>query len=92
MIEQLVFLKQLLDNIEYVNEQGTLNAVSLLRSECAEVRQGTAYAAGAADTLRVLFERRPELRTGRVLDELRALARDPDASVRASAEGLVREA
>ena len=83
--EKLVFLKQLLDNIEFASEEGILNVIKLFRSEFPEVRKGTSYALGAFDTLLRLTDLGPELFTNKVINQLRLLTNDNDMEVRAIA-------
>ena len=83
---QLVFMKQLLDNVEFANEKGVLNVIRLFKHEDPGVTNGTSFALGAFDTLQRLIDLRPELFTFRVIEELRTLSRDNDEPVRKAAQ------
>ena len=83
--QQLVFMKQLLDNVEYANENGVLNVIKLLKHEDRDVTAGTSFARGAFDTLERLIDLRPELFTARAIEELKVLSQDNDEPVRAAA-------
>ncbi len=84
--EYLVFMKQLLENIEYANESGVLNVIRLLKHEDSDVAEGTSFALGAFDTLQKLIELRPDLFTARVIQELEALSKDSNERVRSVAQ------
>jgi HEAT repeat protein len=87
--EHLVFMKQLLENAEYANENGVLNVIKLLKHEDSDVREGTSFAAGAFETLRKLLELRPDLLTPRVTQELEAMSQDNDKQVRSVAQAVL---
>jgi hypothetical protein len=84
--QQLVFMKQLLDNVEFANENGVLNVIRLFKHEDPDVANGTSFAPGAFDTLQRLIDLRPELFTARVIQELKALSQDNDEAVRSAAQ------
>lgn len=87
--EQLVFMKQLLENVEYANENGVLNVIRLLKYDNSDVRYGTSFALGAFDTLQKLLELRPDLFTARVVQELEALSKDNDERIRSVAKSTL---
>ena len=87
--EHLVFMKQLLENVEYANENGVLNVIELFKHEDSDVREGTSFAAGAFETLRQLLNLRPDLLTPRVTQELEALAQDNDERVQSVAQAVL---
>lgn len=81
--DPMVFLKQLLDNAEYVNETGVLNVVALFKHSDVSIVDGTSYAPGALLTFQRLIELRSDLCTPAVLQALRELAADPNERIRA---------
>lgn len=83
---ELVFMKQLLDNVEFANENGVLNVIKLFKHEDPEVTNGTSFASGAFNTLQRLVDLRPELFTSRIIQELEALSQDNDEPVRFAAQ------
>ncbi len=87
--EHLVFMKQLLENVDYANENGVLNVIKLLKHEDSDVTKGTSFAAGAFETLRKLLDLRPDLLTPRVSQELEALSQDHDEHVRSVAQAVL---
>jgi hypothetical protein len=72
--QSLVFMKQLLDNVEYADEQGVLNVIKLFNHQDRELTEGTSYALGAYNVIHKLIERRPELFTPKIIQELALLA------------------
>lgn len=85
--DDLVFMKQLLDNAEYANKTGVRNVINLLRSGEPSVIDGTSFAGGALETLRGLIEKRPELFDAEIVAELESVAREHgDARVQTLAE------
>jgi HEAT repeat protein len=82
----LVFMKQLLDNIDYASEDGVLNVIKLFKHEDPDVTEGTSFALGAFATLQRLINLRPDLFTARVIQELKALSQDNDERVRSVAQ------
>lgn len=84
--QQLVFMKQLLDNVEFANETGVLNVIRLFKHEDPDVTKGTSFALGAFDTLQRLIDLRPELFTAPVIQELTALSQDNDELVSSAAQ------
>lgn len=82
----LVFMKQLLDNVEYASEEGVLNVIKLFKHQDPDVREGTSFAMGAFDVLPRLLASRPDLITDAVVRELQVLARDNDERVRSVAQ------
>jgi hypothetical protein len=83
--QELVFMKQLVDNAEFANEKGVLNVLKLFKHEDPGVRNGTSFAAGAFDTLQKLIDLRPELFTANIRTELKVLSQDSDERVSSAA-------
>jgi hypothetical protein len=88
--QHLVFMKQLLENVEFANENGVLNVIKLFKHEDPDVTEGTSFAPGAFDTLQKLIDLRPELFTARVSQELKALSLDNDERVRLAAQAALQ--
>lgn len=88
--EHLVFMKQLLENVEYAKETGVLNVIKLLKHEHSDVREGTSFALGAFQTLQQLLKLRPDLFTPRVTQELESLSQDKDEHVRSVAQAVLQ--
>jgi hypothetical protein len=82
---ELVFMKQLIDNAEFANENGVLNVLKLFKHEDPGVRKGTSFAAGAFDTLQRLIDLRPELFTANIKAELKTLSQDSEEPIRSAA-------
>jgi hypothetical protein len=86
---ELVFMKQLIDNVEFANENGVLNVLKLFKHENPDVRNGTSFAAGAFETLPRLIDLRPELFTAGISAELKTLSQDSDEGVRSAASNAL---
>lgn len=89
--QHLVFMKQLLENAEYANEQGVLNVLKLFRHKDTDVREGTSYAPGAFSTIQRLIELRRELFTDRIIQELTELSKGSDERSRSAARAALEK-
>lgn len=87
--QHLIFMKQLLDNVDYANENGVLNVVKLFKHTDSDVTEGTNFALGAFDTLQKLIDLRPDLFTTKVIQELKSLSQDNDERVRSVAQAAL---
>lgn len=70
--QQLLFAKQLMDNVEFANETGLRNLLQILETGSDQVVNGTTYAPGAFAAWKELIAARPELFTDelmKLLDE-----------------------
>ena len=84
--KDLVFMKQLLDNIEYASEKGVLNVIKLFKHQDSDVTEGSGFTIGAFDTLQRLLELRPDLFTDVVVRELQVLSQDSNERIRSVAQ------
>ena len=89
--EQLVFMKQLLENHEYANENGLLNILKLFKSDNHDLTEGTSYALGAFDTFNRLMELRPDLCTEKIKKELIKLSKDKNQRYSSVAESIINK-
>lgn len=73
-MQQLLFAKQLMDNLEYANEKGLRNLFNVIETGSDSVVNGTSYAPGAFAAWKELVRRRPDLFSDSVMDEMKQKA------------------
>lgn len=74
-MSQLLFAKQLMDNVEFANESGLRNLLEIIKTGSEKVVNGTSYAPGAFAAWKELVSERPELFSDTVMRDLEELSK-----------------
>ncbi len=73
---QLLFAKQLIDNIEFANDSGLKKLLEIINIGSERVVNGTSYAPGAFAAWKRIVSQRPELFTNAVMLEIEKLDKE----------------
>ncbi|MCX6173149.1 MAG: HEAT repeat domain-containing protein [Ignavibacteriales bacterium] len=73
---QLLFAKQLMDNVEFANDAGLKKLLEIINTGSERVVNGTSYAPGAFATWKHIVSQRPELFSAAVMSELEKLDKE----------------